>query len=105
MISEINQAIDDLSNLKSISQLEKETAKATETAQELEDRAKVQEQRLEEAKLRFEKIEQEDRERCKKTAELLREFEKNSCNGPFFQSLLEILINYQGNELRTLFFL
>ena len=89
--------------MKSIRQLEKETVKSKQSAQELEDRTRIHEQRLEEAKQRMEKLEEEDRERCRKTAEILKEFEKNSSNGPFFESLLEILTNYQGTY-QVLFF-
>ena len=92
-------AIDELSNLKTLRQLEKERLRVQESAKELEERAKVQEYRLEQAKLRMQKIVDEDRERCKKTAALLKEFEQNSCKGPFFDSLLDILLNFQGDDL------
>ena len=65
-------------------------------SKELENRAKQQEQRLEQSQLRMQSIEAEEREKCKKTAALLKEFEDNSGNGPFFESLLAILTNFQG---------
>lgn len=76
--------------------MEKETERAKKSSIDLEKKAKVQENRLEQARLRMDKIEAEDKERCQKTAAILKEFEKNSCNGPFFKSLLEILTNFQG---------
>ena len=63
----------------------------------MEKKSKVQEYRLEQAQQRMKQIEDEDKERCRKTAAILKEFEKQTGNGPFFQSLLDILINYQGN--------
>ena len=78
-------------------QLEKENIRVKEHALELEKRTERQKYRLEQANQRMKKIEEEEEERCRKTAALLKEFEKNSANGPFFQSLLEILGNFQGN--------
>lgn len=42
------------------------------------------------------KIEKDEKDRCKKTAELLKAFEEESGNGPFFDSLQHILLNFQG---------
>ena len=97
-MTEITQAIDELSNLKTLRQLEKESGRAKEYAQELLDRTNIQEQRFEQAKLRMEKIEEEEKDRCRKTAELLKEFESHCASGPFFESLLGILSNFQGKE-------
>ena len=79
--------------------MEKDKIRSEEQAKEIEKRAEIQEYRLEQANLRMKKIEEEEEERCRQTAELLKEFEKNSCNGPFFKKLLEILVNYQGRHL------
>ena len=64
LVSDITQAIDELSNLKTLKQLEQETLRAKETSLELEKKAKVQEYRLEQAQLRMKKIEDEEKERC-----------------------------------------
>lgn len=92
------QAIDEISNLKSMRQLQKEKIRAQQNADELEKRAKIQEYRIEQANLRMKKIEEEEKERCKQTADLLRELKEssNSCSGPFFEKLLGILTNFQG---------
>ena len=79
--------------------MEKERLRAQESAKELEERAKVHEYRVEQAQIRMKKIEEEERERCRKTANLLKELENNSSKGPFFESLLDILLNYQGTNL------
>ena len=94
----MHQAIDDLSNLKTLRQLEKETIRAKELSEEMEKKAKIHESRVEQAQQRMKKIEDEDKERCLKTASLLKDFEKNSCKGPFFESLLSILVNFQGKK-------
>ena len=73
-----------------------ETARAKEANLELEQRNKVQQYRLEQAQSRMNKIEEEEREKCRLTAEIIKKFEQNSCNGPFFESLLELLYNFQG---------
>ena len=96
LLADIKLAIDELSNLKSLSQLKKEHERAKKANHELEQRTKVQTYRLEQATMRMKKIEEEERERCKKTAELLKKFQQNSCNGPFFDSLLDLLTNFQG---------
>lgn len=96
MITEITQAIDQLSNLKTLHQLEKETQRANDSAKELKQRTQIHEYRLQQATEKMKKIEDDERERCKKTSDLLKEFEKNSANGPFFNSLLDILTNFQG---------
>ena len=70
--------------------------RANESARKLEERAKWQEYRLEQASLKMKKIEEEEREKCKKTAALMKEFEKASDKSPFFERLLEILTNFQG---------
>lgn len=96
LVHDIKQAINELSNLKSLDQLQKEAARAKERSFEIEQRTKVNEYRLEQAKSRMQKIEEEEKERCRKTADILKDFERKSCNGPFFQSLLAILTNFQG---------
>ena len=63
----------------------------------MEQRAQTQKYRLEQAEIRMKNIEEEEKARCRKTAEILKEFERKSCNGPFFESLLDILTNFQGN--------
>lgn len=80
-------------------QLAKDNFKCQQAALEMEKKAKVQELRVEQANLRMKKIETEEIEKCRKTAALLKEFEANSCKGPFFDALLEILINFQGSFL------
>ena len=70
--------------------------KAKEASAELKKKAKIHEYRLEQAKIKMKKIESDDRDRCRKTAEILKEFEKHSGNGPFFESLLNVLLNFQG---------
>ena len=67
-----------------------------ETNQELEKKAKQQEERLQQAQLRMQAIEAEEKERCKKTAAIFKELEANSGKSPFFDSLLDILNNFQG---------
>lgn len=99
MIEGITQAIDDLASLRSIRQLQIDTKKAKEAAKELEAKRKVQEMRLEQAKIRIAKIESDEIEKCKKTAEVLKEFERKSSNAPFFESLLEVFNNFQGIHL------
>lgn len=98
LINEITQAIDELSNLKTLDQLQKDNLRVKEIAKELEKKAKLQEERLEQAKLRMDAIEAEEKEKCKKTAAILKELETSSCKAPFFEALLEILTNFQGNE-------
>lgn len=99
LVCELHQAIDDLSNLKTLRQLEKETLRAKEVSVDLEKRAEIHEYRVKQAQQRMQQIEDEDKERCIKTAALLKEFEKNSTSGPFFESLLSILVNYQGKYI------
>ena len=77
-------------------QIAKEAARVKASSNELKKKAQVQEYRLEEATIRMRKIEADDKERCRKTAALLKDFEEKSGNGPFFESLLNLLINYQG---------
>lgn len=77
-------------------QLEKERLRAQQASMEREEKLKVHTYRLEEAQKRMAKIEEEEKERCSKTAEILKMFEQSSANGPFFNSLLEILTNFQG---------
>lgn len=101
---EIKNTIDELSNLKSMRQLEIETARLKQASVEMEQRNKDQQNRLEQAKARMKKIEEEEKERCKQTAEILKQFEQNSCTGPFFQSLLDIMNNFQG-KIRLILFL
>lgn len=96
LITEISQAIDELSNMKTLHQLQQENLRVQETSKDLELRAKKQEERLEQAKLRLQKIEEDEREKCKKTTAILKDFQKKSGNGPFFESLLDILLNFQG---------
>lgn len=96
LMAEITDAINELSNVKTLRQLAKENAKAQERSLELEKKAQVQEYRLEQASIKMKKIEEDDKDWCKKTAALLKEFEKKSGNGPFFESLLHILSNFQG---------
>lgn len=98
MVNELHQSIDDLSNLKSLRQLEIETLRAKELSVEMEKKTKVHEYRVEQAQQRMKQIEEDDQERCRKTAAILKEFEEQSGNGPFFESLLNILINYQGKK-------
>lgn len=98
LLSELTQAIDELSNLRTLNQLEKETRRQKQSSIDLEKRVQVQEFRLEQATIRMEKIDEEEKMKCMKTSALLKEFEKASCNGPFFESLLNILTNYQGNS-------
>lgn len=62
----------------------------------MEKRSKLHQYQVEQAQQRMQKLEEEDKERCRKTADILWEFKAKSCNGPFFDSLLEILTNYQG---------
>lgn len=88
--------IDELSNMRTMQELEKEKQRAQKLSIDLEKRAKVDEYRLEQATLRMNKIEEEERAKCRKTAELLKEFEKQSGKGPFFESLLDILNNFLG---------
>ena len=99
MVNEIKQIIDEMSNLKSLRQLELETARAKEASVELEKKSKLHQYRVEQAEARMQKIEEEEKERCRKTAEILKKFQANSCNGPFFESLLDILTNFQGKTL------
>ena len=82
--------------MKTLHQLEKESLRVQESSKELEMRANQQEERLKEAKLRMQKIEDEEREKCKKTSAILKEFQKKTGNGPFFETLLDILLNFQG---------
>ena len=100
LLDGIKKAIDELSNLRSLNQLAKESDKAKEMSKNIEKRAKVQEYRLEQANLKMKKIEADDKERCRKTASILKEFEEQSGNGPFFESLLNILLNFQGELTR-----
>lgn len=95
-MTEITNAIDELSDLKSLRQLAKENAKAREANLEIKRKTEVQEYRLEQANLQMKKIEETERDRCRKTAELLKEFEQHSGNGPFFESLINLLMNFQG---------
>lgn len=95
-MNEIKHAIDELSNLKSMKQLEEETARVKKANQEMEQRNKDQKYRLEQATIRIQKIEEEEREKCRKTAEILKQFEQQSTSGPFFTSLLDILNNFLG---------
>lgn len=96
IVNEITNAIDELSNLKSLRQLAKENEKAKESSLDLQKRAEVQEYRLQQANKKMRKIEADEKDRCRKTAELLKEFEEESGNGPFFESLLNVLLNFQG---------
>lgn len=96
LVNDIKVSIDKLSNLKSLNQLEIETARAKQASLEMEKKNKVQKYRLEQAQARMRKIEEEEKERCRKTAEIFKKFQENSCNGPFFQSLIDILTNFQG---------
>lgn len=96
LVNEICQAIDELSNLKTLGQLKKDNVKIHETTKDLERKAKKQEDRLQQAQLRIQAIEAEEKERCKKTAAILKEFETQSCKGPFFDALLDVLNNFQG---------
>ena len=111
MVEEITQAIDELSNLKTLKQLEKETLRAREASKHLEEKAEAEELRLEEAKIRMDRIVEDEKEHFNRTAEILRNFEKQSGNGPFFKSLLDILVNFQGkdnhsiNSMKTSFLL
>ena len=99
LLNEISQAIDDLSNLKTLHQLRKETLMAQESSKEMEKRAKEQEYRLEQANLRMQAIEAEEKEKCRKTAALMKEFEANCGSSPFFQSLQDILNNFLSKFL------
>lgn len=101
LLTEIKQTIDEMSNLRSLRQLEIETSRVKQANLELEQRAKVQNYRLEQASSRLKKIEEEEREKCKLTAEIMKKFEQNSCSGPFFDSLREILNNFQCNSLEA----
>lgn len=96
LVNDIKHLIDELSNLKSLRQLEIETARARQASKDIEERNKVQKYQSEQARERMLKIEEEDRERCRKTAEIFKDFQKKTCNGPFFSSLLDILTNFQG---------
>lgn len=96
LVNDIKDAINELSDLKSLNQLKVETARAQQASYEREKRIKVEKYRVEQAEIRMKNIEEEERERCRKTAKILKEFERKSCNGPFFEKLLEILTNYQG---------
>ena len=78
--------------------------RAEETAKDLEKRAKLHELRVEQANKRMQAIEAEEKERCKKTAALLKDLEKNSCQVPFFESLMEIMQNFQGTNETHYFF-
>lgn len=97
LVAEIKEAIDELSNLKSFDQLQMEANRAKERSLEVEKKTKVNAYRMEQAECRMRKIEEDEKDRCRKTAEILKDFERKSCNGPFFQSLLAILTNFQGN--------
>lgn len=83
-------------------QLEIETARVKQANQEMEQRTKDQKYRLDQAKTRLKQIEEEEKEKCKITADLLKQFEQNSTSGPFFKSLLEIMNNFQGTIYYTL---
>lgn len=96
LINDISNAIDELSNLKSMRQLAKEKMKAQELSREMEKRAKVQEYRLEQANMKMSKIEAVERDKCRKTAALMKEFEDKCGKAPFFKGLFEILLNFQG---------
>ena len=98
MVNEIKDTIDELANLKSLRQLKIETARAKEAHLAFEQRSKDQQYRLEQAQTRMKQIEEEEREKCRLTAEIIKKFEQNSCTGPFFESLLEILNNFQGKK-------
>lgn len=102
-MNDIATAIDELSNLKSLSQISKENAKARQDSLEMTKRAKIAEQRLQQASIRMKKIEKDEKDRCKKTAALLKDFENESANGPFFDSLLHILLNFQGTHFFSFF--
>lgn len=80
-------------------QLKKESLRAQDSSKDLEKRVKQQEERLEQAQLRMQSIEAEEKEKCKKTAAILKDFEAKSGNSPFFESLLAILTNFQGKNL------
>ena len=82
--------------------MEIETARVQEANLEMEKRTKVQNYRLEQASARLKKIEEEEREKCRITAEIMKKFEQNSCSGPFFDSLLEIMNNFQGMYIKSL---
>ena len=108
MIAEISGAIDELSNLKTLGQLQKENRRAQESNKALEKESREQEARIEQAQLRMKHIEADEKERCQKTASILKDFTEKSGNGPFFESLLAILTNFQGyNKFNSekLFFL
>lgn len=76
--------------------MQKEAKRAKERSIEIEKQNKVNLYRVEQAEARMRKIEEDERDKCRKTAEILKEFERKSCKGPFFQSLLDILTNFQG---------
>lgn len=96
MVNEIKQFIDELANLKSLRQLEIEAARAKEASLQLEKKTKIHKYRAEQAELRMRNIEEEEKERCRKTAEIFKKFKSSSGSGPFFDNLLDILTNYQG---------
>ena len=123
-MAEIKNTILELANLKSMRQLEIETAKVnlfkkTPLILFLKNAKKKLGQRCkppigganQSPRISFgaghatnEKDRGEEIEKCKITAEIMKQFEQNSCSGPFFKCLKEILNNFQGILiLRTLF--
>ena len=96
LVDEISHAIDELSNMRTLRELEKDTLRAQQHLLQIEKRNKIEEYRLDQANIWMQKIEEVEKEKCKKTAALLRDFEQKSTSGPFFESLLNILLNYQG---------
>lgn len=98
-MNEISQSIDELSNLKTLGQLKKDNVRVQENNKDLEKKAKAHEERLRQAQLRMQSIEAEEKDRCKKTAIIFKELETNSGQGPFFDSLMDVLNNFLGKYL------